>query len=172
MSEPYLGQITPTALNFAPRGYAMCNGQLLPIAQNQALFALIGVTYGGNGVSTFQLPDLRGRTPIGIGQSTSGSNYTLGQSGGTEGVTLQAGQIPAHTHATNYSSANAVARNPTQGLFGTTSGNLYAPSNGTQVPLNARTVTTPNADQPHPNLQPYLVLNFCIALSGIFPSRS
>ena len=172
MSDPYLGQITLTALSFAPKGYAMCNGQLMPIAQYQALFSLLGTTYGGNGVTTFQLPDLRGRTPIGIGQSASGSNYVPGQLGGTEGVTLQAGQIPPHTHTTSYSSANAGARNPATGLFGVTSANLYAPSNGTQVPLGPQTVTTPNADQPHSNMQPYTVLNFCIALAGIFPSRS
>jgi microcystin-dependent protein len=172
MSEPYLGQITLASLNFAPKNYAMCNGQVLPINQYQALFSLLGTTYGGNGVTTFQLPDLRGRTPIGIGQSASGSNYQLGQSGGTESVTLLAGQIPPHTHTTSYNSTNASARNPANGLFGATSANLYAPSNGAQVPLGPQTVTTPNANQPHSNIQPYSVLNFCIALSGIYPSRS
>ncbi|WP_286070557.1 tail fiber protein [Stenotrophomonas sp. 57] len=167
MSEPFLGQIMPVAFNFAPRYFAFCNGQVLPIAQNQALFSLLGTSYGGNGTTNFQLPDMRGRTPRG---STNGSN--MGEQGGLENVTLIAAQIPEHTHVFGGTTGNGTTRIP-QGnvLLGKTgTQNVYGASSGAQVPLNV--LDASGQTQPHANLQPYLSINFCIALRGIFPSRN
>ncbi|HFK2920589.1 TPA: phage tail protein [Stenotrophomonas maltophilia] len=167
MSEPFLGQIMPVAFNFAPKFFAFCNGQVLPIAQNQALFSLLGVTYGGNGTNTFQLPDLRSRTPRG---SNSGTN--MGERQGVENVTLLATQIPQHTHVFGGTTANGTTRIP-QGnvLLGKTgTQNVYGASGGAQVPLDV--LDNSGQTQPHANLQPYLVINFCIALNGIYPSRN
>jgi microcystin-dependent protein len=150
MSQPYLGQISTFGFGFPPRGYAVCNGQLLPINQNQALFALLGTTYGGNGVNTFALPNLQGSVPL-----MAGVNYVLGQVGGEVNHTLAVGEMSSHTHP----------------LLGATS----TPS---QVAAATPTTTLGNGSsavgsgQAHPNQQPYLVVNFCIALAGIFPSRS
>ena len=167
MSQPFLGQVMPVAFNFAPKGFAFCNGQLLPISQNQALFSLLGTYYGGNGTTNFMLPDLRGRTPVG---SNNGSD--VGQLGGTENVTLLTNNLPAHNHTFNANTATATAVDPSKGLFGGTgSTNIYGASGGTQIPLNAATIDSAGQTLPHPNLQPYTVLNFCIALNGIFPSR-
>lgn len=167
MSDQFIGQIMPAAFNFAPRYFAQCNGALLPISQNQALFSLLGTTYGGDGIQTFGLPDLRGRTPIGMGGS-----YAIGEKAGVESVSLLASQIPTHTHGVNGCNQPAAARSPAAGFFGNTaSTSLYAPS-GPQVALNANTVGASGGSQPHPNMQPYSVLNFCIALSGVFPSRN
>jgi len=166
MSQPFLGQIMPVAFNFAPKGFAFCNGQLLPIAQNQALFSLLGTYYGGNGTTNFQLPDLRSRTPVG---SSNGAD--IGQIGGVESVTLLTSNLPTHNHSFKANTAAATAIDPSKGVFGNTgSEQIYGASTGTQIPLNV----LDNAGQtlPHPNLQPYLVLNFCIALNGIYPSRS
>lgn len=173
MTQAYLGQIMFTPYTFAPKGWAQCNGQLLPISQNSALFSLLGTYYGGNGTTNFALPDLRSRTPIGMGSSSSGATYNIGQFDGTESVTLQSSQIPQHTHTAGYSTGDATARNPTHGLFGKTGNNsIYAPASGTpQVPLNSTTIGLAGGNQPHSNLQPYLVLNFCVALNGIYPSR-
>jgi microcystin-dependent protein len=169
MSQPFIGQVMPVAFNFAPKGFAFCNGQLLPISQNQALFSLLGVNYGGNGSTTFALPDLRGRTPVGSSNGTD-----VGQLGGVENVTLLPGQLPAHNHAFNANTATASAYDPTKGVFGGTgSTNIYASSTaGPQIALNAAEIDNTGQTLPHPNLQPYTVLNFCIALGGIFPSRS
>ena len=168
MSTPFLGQIMPVAFNFAPKGFALCSGQLLPISQNQALFSLLGTYYGGNGTTNFQLPDLRGRTPVG---SNSGSN--MGEIGGTENVTLLPTEMPLHSHTFNANNSTAGnTRTPVGGVLGTTGTlQMFASSTGgPQVPINL----LDNAGQglPHSNLQPYLVLNMCIALNGIFPSRS
>ena len=168
MSQPFLGQIMPVAFNFAPKGFAFCSGQLLPISQNQALFSLLGTYYGGNGTTNFQLPDLRGRTPVG---STNGAD--IGQLGGTENVTLLPTQLPSHNHTFNANNTTAgTARNPVNGVLGTTGTlQMYASSTGgPQVPINL--LDGAGQTQPHPNLQPYLVLNLCIALNGIYPSRS
>ncbi len=168
MSTPFLGQIMPVAFNFAPKGFAFCNGQLLPISQNQALFSLLGTYYGGNGTTNFQLPDLRGRTPVG---SNNGSD--IGQLGGTENVTLLPTQMPLHNHTFNANNSTAGSnRSPVDGVLGTTGPlQMYASSTGgPQIPINM--LDTAGQTQPHPNLQPYLVLNLCIALNGIFPSRS
>lgn len=169
MSTFYLGQIMLTGFNFAPKGLALCNGQLLPIQQQQALFSLLGTMYGGNGTTNFQLPDLRGRTPIGIG-----AGYDQGNNSGTESVTLLANQIPAHTHTASYSNANGAARNPSVGLYGvnTAGKNIYANATGAQVQLSPGTITGGGSSVPHANMQPYSVVNFCIALTGVYPSRS
>jgi len=170
--EPFIGEIMMFAGNFAPKGWAMCNGQLLPIAQYTALFSLLGTTYGGNGQTTFALPDLRGRVPVHPGQGPGLSNYDLGQQSGSENVTLTTTQIPAHAHTfapgcstqvpNAESPANAVPANldPNQ-TFSTE-------PNGNMRPGNSSTV---GGSQPHNNLQPLLCINFIIALEGIFPSR-
>jgi microcystin-dependent protein len=174
MSQPYLGQIMLTPYTFAPRQFAQCNGQLLPINQNQALFALLGTIYGGDGVTTFKLPDLRSRTPIGMGTAPSGTLYPIGMLAGSENVTLLGTQIPQHTHSSSYSTTASTARSPTNGLFGTTGSNpIYVTASGApQVGLNQATVSPAGNNLPHPNIQPYLALNFCIALYGAFPARN
>jgi microcystin-dependent protein len=168
MTDVFVGQVMLTPFSFAPRGFAQCDGALMAITQNQALFSLLGTVYGGDGQTTFQLPDLRGRTPYGIG-----NNYSLGQIGGQETVTLQSTQIPLHVHTAGYSTQSGAARNPNNALYGNTgSTSVYAPATGAQVTLNASTAGATGQSQPHSNLQPLSVLNFCIALSGIFPSRN
>ncbi|BCX42006.1 tail fiber protein [Stenotrophomonas pavanii] len=166
MSEPFLGQIMPVAFNFAPKNFAFCNGQSMSIQQNTALFSLLGTFYGGNGTTNFQLPDLRSRTPRG---STNGSN--MGDRQGLESVTLLTSQIPQHAHVFGGTTADGSTRIP-QGnvLLGKTgTQNVYGASSGAQVPLNV--LDASGQTQPHANLQPYLVINFCIALYGIYPSR-
>lgn len=167
MTDVFVGQVMLTPFMFAPRTFAQCDGALMAITQNQALFSLLGTYYGGDGQTTFQLPDLRGRTPYGIG-----NNYSLGQVGGQETVTLQTNQIPSHMHTASYSTENGAVRNPANALYGNTgSTSIYAPATGTQVPLNASTAGATGQSLPHSNLQPLSVLNFCIALSGIYPPR-
>jgi microcystin-dependent protein len=165
----YIGQISTFGFPFAPKYWALCNGQLLPINQNQALFSLLGTTYGGNGVTTFQLPDLRSRTPVGIGGP---GNNVLGQTGGVENVTLFSSQIPAHVHSVAANTTNGTVRNPNNAVYANTTAALFGPSSGSLVPLNPATVANAGGTQPHPNLQPYQTINFCIALQGIFPSRN
>ncbi|MGH8079224.1 MAG: phage tail protein [Lysobacter sp.] len=176
MTEVFLGQIITVGFNFAPKGFALCNGQILSIAQNQALFSLLGTQYGGNGVTTFALPDMRSRTPVAYGQSVdpawNPAPYTIGETGGAENVTLLTPQLPAHTHGLNGCNAAATSRNPTNNFYGTTTTAIYANTGQAQIPLNPATIGPSGGTQPHPNLQPYLVINFCIALSGIFPSRN
>ena len=181
MSEFFMGQIMMTGFNFAPKYWALCNGQLLPIQQNAALFSLLGTQYGGNGTTSFALPDLRSRTPVGSAPSVDPSwrppSVQIGQAAGVENVTLLATNVPSHTHAVNASTTAGDNRTPATRVFATstntaTPANLYGPSTGSLVPLNAQTVSPAGGDQPHPNLQPYSAINFCIALSGIFPSRS
>ena len=172
MSEPFLGQISIYGFNFAPRGWAMCNGQILPIAQNTALFSLLGTTYGGNGQTTFALPDLRSRVPIHVGQGPGLSSYSLGQAAGTETDTLTINQMPQHNHLVNASGEDGDSSKPagrfpavmTQG-----SGYLSASDGSTMA---ATVIGLTGGGQPFPILQPYLTLNFCIALEGIFPSRN
>jgi microcystin-dependent protein len=174
MTQPYMGQIMLTPYNFAPKFFAQCNGQLMAISQNNALYSLLGVFYGGDGVTTFALPDLRSRTPIGMGSAPSGTTYTIGQKSGSENVTLADSQIPAHVHTSNYSTASATARTPVNGLYGDTGArSIYVnASTSPQVQLNPATVSGGGSNTPHNNLQPYTTLNFCIALSGIFPTRN
>ena len=169
MATPFLGELKLAAFNFAPIGWAFCDGQILPISQNTALFALLGTTYGGNGQTTFALPDLRGRAPVHIG-----NNVQLGEVGGVEAVTLGLGELPAHGHAlsgtTDLANASAPggalpAAKPRGGL------NRYAPA-GSDTVMAPGSVTLAGGDQPHDNMQPYLVLSWLIALEGIFPSRN
>jgi len=166
MTEIYLGQILPAAFQFAPRGFAQCNGQLMAIAQNQALFSLLGTQYGGDGRTTFALPDLRGRTPLGINSSNP-----IGAVGGSETVTLNSQQIPSHTHQLAGTAASNTTRNPNGGMLGTATANIYAPTGGPQVELAQGSIAATGGTQPHENMQPYSVINFCIALNGIYPSR-
>lgn len=167
MAEFFIGQVMPSGYSFAPRGFALCNGQTLPINQNQALFALIGVQYGGNGVTNFMLPDLRGRTPVG-----SNSNYPVGMVAGVESVALTPQTLPQHNHLGYGTTAAASVRDPVNNFYGAVASEaLYAPASGSQVVLNPGTLSTVGGSQPHPNMQPFNVINFCIALTGIFPSR-
>ncbi|HEX8167382.1 MAG TPA: tail fiber protein [Beijerinckiaceae bacterium] len=181
MSDPFLSEIKIVSFNFPPKGWALCNGQLLPINQNQALFALLGTTYGGNGQTTFALPNLRGQVPIHMG-----NGHTLGEAAGSTAVTLNQQQMPSHTH--QMMASNVIATNdldglepgPTkalaQGLVSlpnqqTTPANIYG--TGPVGPtMNAKVVSNAGGSQPHNNMMPYLVLNFIIALQGIFPSRN
>ena len=181
MSEFYLGQVMLVGFGFAPKYWAQCNGQLLSIQQNTALFSLLGTYYGGNGVQNFALPDLRGRTPVGAGSSVDPGwqpNMVQGQVGGVENVTLNSAQVPSHTHQVRASTGPGNNRVPSARVFAQSTNTagaalpLYAPAGGTTVQLNPATVAQAGQSQPHPNMQPYTALNFCIALSGIYPSRS
>ena len=178
MSDFFIGQVMMTGFNFAPKFWAQCNGQLLPINQNQALFALLGTQFGGNGTTNFALPDLRGRTPLGYATSADPSwqppPVQMGQSDGAENVTLLSTNLPAHVHSVNASTKagdNRIPRDKVYATNTTADQSLYAASSGPLVPLNQQTVAPAGGNQPHPNLQPYTAINFCIALSGIFPSR-
>ena len=176
MSEFFIGQVMMTGFNFAPKFWALCNGQLLPINQNQALFSLLGTQYGGNGTTNFALPDLRSRTPIGYASSVDPAwqppAVQIGQSAGVENVTLLTSNLPPHAHAPQASTQAGTARNPSNATFASTPVDLHGPSTGNLVPLRSDSVTPSGGNQPHSNLQPYSVINFCIALSGIFPSRN
>lgn len=169
MAEPFIGQILMVGFNFAPRGWALCDGQLLPIAQNTALFSLLGTTYGGNGQSTFALPDLRGRVPIHQGQGPGLSPRLIGEVAGTEAVTLTTAQIPAHRHSLTGSSV----RQDTNHAAGATlaKGGIYT-TETPAVPMHPEAIAAAGGGQAHPNLQPLLCVNFIIAVEGIFPSRS
>lgn len=165
MAEPFLGEIRLFSFIFPPKGWALCNGQLLPINQNQALFALLGTTYGGNGQTNFSLPNLQGRVPI-----HTGSGFTLGQAGGEQAHTLSIAEMPQHTHLVNASPANADAPVPANNLLASAN-NVYAtPTN--LSPVHPASVSNVGLSQAHLNMQPYLTLNFCIALQGIFPSQN
>ena len=179
MSGTYLSEIKMWGLNFAPRNWAFCNGQLLPIVQNTALFSLLGTTYGGNGTTTFALPDMRGRVPIHSGSSAGPglTSYTLGQSGGTESVTLTTANLPAHTHTHQQPAVAAVGNTAAPGatarLAATTARGILNYSTAAADTTLASSSTGPTGSStPVPNLQPYLTVNFCISLSGIYPSRN
>ena len=163
MAEPFLSEIRIMSFAYAPRGWALCNGQLLPINQNQALFSLLGTTFGGDGQVNFALPDLRGRTPI-----HAGSGHTVGERGGEQAHTLSLAELPTHTHPLGASQGNANIPTPGNAMFGT-SNNMYAAASGL-TGLNAQTITNVGGSQAHLNMQPFLTLSFCIALEGIFPS--
>ena len=171
MSEPYLSEIRIFSFGFAPKGWAFCNGQTLAISQNAALFSLIGTFYGGNGTTTFQLPNLQGCVPLHMGATLGGNSYTIGQQAGESNVTLNTTQLASHTHTVNANSG-ADADTPNAGVVPGGGGvNAYGPSAGGAT-MNNAIVGQTGGNQPHSNLQPYLVLNFCIALQGIFPSRN
>jgi microcystin-dependent protein len=167
MSEPFLGEIRPFGFGFAPKGWALCNGQLLPINQNQALFALLGTMYGGDGRTTFGLPDLRGRAGMHVSPT-----HSQGEQGGEEGVTLSDLQLPRHTNAANCSNVTATQASPAGKFWAQDSdGNVVFNSTGSAT-LASTAIGNAGSEQPHPNLQPFLVVNYCIALQGIFPSRN
>jgi microcystin-dependent protein len=173
MSEPFLSEIKIVSFNFPPKGWAECNGQFLPINQNQALFSLLGTTYGGNGQTTFALPNLRGQVPIHMGDG-----HTLGEAAGTTSVTVNIQQLPTHLHPLNASTTQAdqatlvnPGNNNSPNILAAVQGNQYAPP-ASLTPLTPDSVTNVGGSQPHNNMMPYLVLNFIIALQGIFPSRN
>lgn len=167
MATPFFGQISVFSCNFAPKGFAMCNGQLLPINQNQALFSLLGTTYGGNGQTTFGLPDLRGRVPVAPGGS---GQFVLGQKSGESSHALSLNEMPAHSHTLSASSAVGNANAPTGNLPAAAVTDPYS-TNGPDTALQGVTGFN-GSSQAHENKQPYLTLNFCIALQGIFPSQN
>lgn len=168
--NPYLGAIFMFAGNFAINGFQMCNGQTLSISQNAALFSILGTTYGGNGVSTFQLPDLRSRVPIHFGQGAGLSPYVEGQSGGEENVTLTEGQMPTHNH--QVSVGDAETTNMPHNAFLAQDGSYATTANAGGAALAPTAVGNAGGNQPHTNIQPYLAVNFIIAMAGIFPSRN
>jgi microcystin-dependent protein len=171
MTEPFLAEIRIMSFGFPPKGWATCGGQLMPINQNQALFSLLGTTYGGDGRVNFGLPDLQGRSAMSFGSSGSGGNHTLGERGGEQNHTISMSEMPMHNHAANASSTNTAGSfNPTGAYLGGTA-NLYNAAGGltNMVPT---TIQNTGGSQAHVNMQPYLVLNLCIALQGIFPSQT
>jgi microcystin-dependent protein len=166
MSEPFLSEIKIVSFNFAPKGWALCNGQTLPINQNQALFALLGTTYGGNGQTTFQLPNLRGQVPI-----HEGNGHTLGEKAGSTAVTVNIQQLATHIHTLMASPVSTnVSGDPTNNFLAPVNGTYAGPANLTA--LDPSSVTSVGGSQAHTNMMPYLVLNFIIALQGIFPSQN
>jgi len=178
MSEPFIGQIMIFGGNFAPQGWALCDGSLLSISQNTALFSILGTTYGGNGTTNFALPDLRGRAAVGFGNGPGLSPYVLGQSTGTETVTLTVGQIAAHNHLVTANAAPANVSSPSGADLAQSSDNQRVAVNAYSTPpptapvtLDPATVKPSGGSQPHGNIQPVLALNYIIALQGIFPSR-
>ena len=173
MAQPYVGEIRMFAGNFAPREWAFCQGQLLPISQYATLFNLIGTTYGGDGQTTFALPDLRGRSPVHQGQGAGLSSYIIGQLGGAETVTLLTTQLPAHTHVAACQSGAGTSSIPANNLWAASAATRQYTNAGTfAAALNSGSVGLTGGSLPHNNLAPYLVINFIISLFGIFPSRS
>jgi microcystin-dependent protein len=166
MSTPFLSEIKIISFNFPPKGWAFCNGQFLPINQNQALFSLLGTTYGGNGQTTFALPDLRGKTPIHMG-----SQFNLGQTGGEIAHTLTQSEMPQHTHLAMGNDGTATTADPTNAFWANGGDNVYSTGNPATA-MAPSTVGNIGGSQAHQNMSPYLVLNFIIALQGIFPSRN
>jgi microcystin-dependent protein len=176
MAAPFVAEIRPWACNFAPIGWAFCQGQTLPIAQYTALFSLIGTYYGGNGTTNFQLPDLQGRVPMKFGTDPTGNNYAIGEEAGTETITISSTQMPVHSHTFSGTSATGTAGKASNNSApGTSSGGnfYYGPSSGSTTTINVGTVSLyTGGNQAHTNLQPFLAINWCIALTGIYPSRN
>jgi len=174
MADPFVAEIRIFPFNFAPRGWAFCNGQLMPISQNTALFSLLGTTYGGNGQSTFGLPDLQGSAPMHPGQGPGLSLRDLGEQSGSTTTTLLTSEIPAHSHALMASSSPASGRDPSGNpLARSRNGNAYQTvTNSNTVNMSSSAVGMAGSSLPHNNMQPYLALNFCIALQGVFPPRT
>lgn len=166
MSEPFLAEVRMVGFDFAPRGWALCDGQVLPINQNQSLYSLLGTTYGGNGTTSFALPDLRGRTPIHVG-----AGHREGQKSGEETHTLSANEMPQHAHIAQATNNPSVGDDPTNRVLGQGSSNIYA-AHSANATMGAGMISNVGGGQAHENMQPYLAVNFCIALQGLFPSRN
>lgn len=180
MSEPFLGQIALFAFTYPPRNWADCVGQLLPISQNTALFSLLGTQFGGDGRVTFALPNLQGNVAVGQGTAPGGSTYDMGETGGAASVTLTSAELPSHTHALGATTADGATNTPNANLLanvflgdfqGGSQGNVYNPG-GADTPLTAASITPSGGGQPHNNMQPFLTLRYCIAMSGIYPQRT
>ncbi len=174
MADPFVAEIRIFGFNFAPKGWAFCNGQLLPLSQNTALFSLLGTTYGGDGKSTFALPDLQGRHPMHPGQGPGLSLHDLGETGGEETVTLLESEIPSHSHSEMGSNTQSTQQSPSGNFSaGSNAARRYAPAaTNPDVMMNPLAIAPTGGGLPHNNLSPYLVLNFCIALQGVFPPRT
>ncbi|MBL8252188.1 MAG: phage tail protein [Candidatus Competibacter sp.] len=174
MADPFVAEIRIFGFNFAPKGWAFCNGQLLPLSQNTALFSLLGTTYGGDGKTNFALPNIQGSVVMGPGQGPGLSLHDLGETGGSDTVTLLDSESPNHTHTLRIHAgdpADLNAPNPSRSLARSNGGNAYGPANSL-VAMSANAVSPAGGGQPHNNLQPYLTLNYCIALQGVFPPRT
>jgi len=174
VSNPFLAEIRIFPFNFAPKGWAFCDGQILPLSQNTALFSLLGTTYGGDGKSNFALPNLDGCAPMFYGQGPGLSLHDIGETSGEDTVTLLESEIPSHPHSLLASALNADlnAPNPTNSIARTTPAQLYTTGSPPLVNLSDNTIAPAGGDQPHNNLMPYLTLNFCIALQGVYPPRT
>lgn len=175
MADPFVAEIRIFPFNFAPKGWAWCDGQLLPLSQNTALFSLLGTTYGGDGKSNFALPDLQGRAPMHPGQGPGLSLHDLGEMGGSETVTLLESEVPSHSHGMNGTAGIANQNSPSGNLFGRPFGGgsrFRTAAGASVVPMAAEAVAPAGGDQPHNNLQPYLTFYFNIALQGVFPPRT
>jgi microcystin-dependent protein len=174
MSNPFVGQLKMFAGNFEPTGWMFCAGQLLPISENDVLFQLIGTTYGGDGQSTFALPDLRGSAPIHQGTSSQGTTFTIGQKGGTENITLTTNQIPAHNHTLEASNNKGTSPDPTGNSPAVDASSIpnYVDNTNNLVNINSTALANSGGSQPHDNMQPYLAISFIISLFGIFPTQS
>ena len=175
MTEPFVAEIRIFGFNFAPKGWAVCNGQLMPISQNTALFSLLGTTYGGDGRSTFALPNLQGSAPMGWGQGPGLSDRVLGETGGSNAITLLDSEVVVHSHTLSAQAGAANQNDPTGKYFGTVFGGgalYHAPGGAAPTTMAPQALAPSGGSLPHNNLQPYLTLNFCIALQGVFPPRT
>jgi microcystin-dependent protein len=177
MSQPYVGEIRMFGGNFAPSGWALCQGQTIPISENDVLFQLIGTTYGGDGEETFNLPNLQGRVPLHMGSASSGSTYVIGQTGGVETVNLTTNQIPQHNHSLlATATGQSVVPSGSTNMAAATSAQAgilpYAPGPSDGTALNVQSVAPTGGSQPHDNMQPYLAVNFIISLFGVFPTQN
>jgi microcystin-dependent protein len=170
MASPYVGEIRMFAGNFAPAGWAFCQGQLMPISENDTLFQLIGTTYGGDGQETFALPDLQGRVPIHYGTASSGSSYQIGESLGVEQVTLTVNQIPVHNHTVNAAAAAGTQASPAGNFPAASTAVALYNSNAPNVSMYAGSLQSGGGSQPHDNMQPFVCVTFIISLFGIYPS--
>ena len=171
MGTPFIGEIRIFAGNFAPAGWSLCNGQLLPISENDALFSLLGTTYGGDGQNTFGLPDLRGRIPVHTGASPGGSTYQQGETGGAEQVTLTTAQLPSHSHTPLGQSANGAAA-PTNSFWAASATQSIYTDQAPSLNMNSAAIGNTGGSQPHENMMPFVGLNFIISLFGVYPSRA
>lgn len=171
MADPFVSEIRIFSFNFAPKGWAFCNGQILPLSQNTALFSLLGTTYGGNGSSNFALPDMQGRAPMHPGQGQGLSLHDLGETGGSETVTLIESEIPAHSHTLSVASLNSQSTAPTNNSLGRGNPVKVYTSGGTAVTMGTNSILPTGGSLPHNNMMPYLTMSFCIALQGVFPPR-